>query len=84
MTVKYDSDLKSYDQGSSVWKLDQTPRSRSLGQQLWYGMKGLVKRNASVIYESPFSSGSKVMTKVNIFEKLVKFQGIVANYGMVW
>ena len=41
----------------------------SLGQKLWYGVKGLVTRNTHVKYESPISHGSQVMTKVKIFEK---------------
>ena len=36
----------------------QSSRSRSLGQKLWYDMKGLVTRNTHVKYESPVSHGS--------------------------
>ena len=50
-------------------KVGQTLRSRSLGQKLWYDMKGLVTRNTHVKYESPASYGSLVMTKVKVFEK---------------
>ena len=38
-------------------------------------MKGLVTRNTYVQYESPVSSGKKVMSKVNVFQKKVKLQG---------
>ena len=34
-------------------KIGQTSRSRSLGQKLWYDVKGLVSRNTYVKYESP-------------------------------
>ena len=47
-------------------------------------MKGLVARNAHVQYESPGSSGLKVMAKVKVFEQKVKLQGHeVKNYGMM-
>ena len=36
-------------------KVDQTSRSRLLGQKLWYDVKGLVPRNTHVNYESPVS-----------------------------
>ena len=48
----------SYEQGSSFWKVGQTSRSRSLGQKLWYDVKGLVTRNTHVKYESLVSHGS--------------------------
>ena len=32
-------------------------------------MKGLVTRNAHVQYESPITSGLKVMAKVKVFQK---------------
>ena len=35
-------------------------RSRSLGQKLWYGVKGLVTRNTHVKYESPICNGSQL------------------------
>ena len=38
--------------------------SRSRGQKLWYHVKGLVTMNTHVQYESPMSSGKKVMAKV--------------------
>ena len=38
-------------------------------------MKGLVTRNTYVKYESPITSGKKVMTKVKVFQKKVKLQG---------
>ena len=47
-------------------------------------MKGLVKRNTHVQYESPITSGKKVMFKVKVFQKYVKFQGQgneVKNYS---
>ena len=43
--------------------------------KLWYDVKGLVTRNTHVKYERFVSHGSFVMTKVKIFEKLVKYQG---------
>ena len=50
-------------------KVGQTSRSRSLGQKLWYFVKGLVKRNKHVQYESSMSSGKKVIAKVKVFLK---------------
>ena len=47
----------------------QSSRSRSLDKKLWYGVKGLVRRNTHVKYESPVSYRSLVMTKVKVFEK---------------
>ena len=41
--------------------------SRSQGQKLWYQVKGLVTRNTHVQYESPITSGLKVMAKVQVF-----------------
>ena len=43
-------------------------RSRSQGQKLWYHVKGLVTRNTPVQYESPITSGKKVMAKVKVFK----------------
>ena len=43
--------------------------SRSQGQNLWYHVKGLLKRNTHVQYESPTSSSLKVMAKVKVFRK---------------
>jgi hypothetical protein len=37
-------------------------------------MKGLARRNIHVKYESPTTNQSKVMTKIEVFEK-VKLQG---------
>ena len=42
-------------------------RSRSRGQKLWYHVKGLATRNTHVQYESPITSGKKVMAKVKVF-----------------
>ena len=39
----------------------------SLGQNLWYGAKGLVTRNTHVKYESSIFNGLKVMAKVKVF-----------------
>ena len=50
-------------------KVGQTSRSRSQGQKLWYHVKGLVTRNTHVKYQSPITSGKKVMAKVKVFEK---------------
>ena len=41
--------------------------SRSQGKNLWYHVKGLVTSNACVQYESPITSGKKVMAKVKVF-----------------
>ena len=49
--------------------------TRSLNKKLYYGVKGLIRRNTHVKYESPVSYGSLVMTKVEVFEKKVKLQG---------
>ena len=43
--------------------------STSQGQKLWYHVKGLVTRNKHVQYESPITSGLKVMAKVKVFQK---------------
>ena len=43
--------------------------SRSLCQQLWYDVKGIVTGNTHVKYESPAYYDSLVMTKVKVFEK---------------
>ena len=50
-------------------KVSQTSRSRSLGEKLWYDVKGLVTKNAHTQYESPRSSGLQVMAKVKVFKK---------------
>ena len=50
-------------------KVGQTSRSRSQGQKLWFHLKGLVTRNTHVQYESPITSGLKVMAKVKVFQK---------------
>ena len=66
------------------FKRSQTSRSRSGGQKLQYHVKGLVTRNTHVHYESPISSGKKVMAKVKVFQKKVKLQGEgqeVKNYS---
>ena len=39
----------------------------SQGQKSRYRVKGLVTRNTHVQYESPISSGKKVMAKVKVF-----------------
>ena len=44
--------------------------SRSLGQNLWYLVKGLIIRNAYVKYESCIYTGSEVMVKVKAFVHL--------------
>ena len=36
---------------------------------LRYHVKGIVTRNTHVQYESPISSGKKVMAKVRVFQK---------------
>ena len=36
-------------------------------KKLWYQVKGLDTRNTHVQYESPISSGKKVMAKVKVF-----------------
>ena len=49
------------------FKVGQSSRSRSRGQNLWYNVKGLVTRNTHVQYESPITSRKKVMAKVKVF-----------------
>ena len=39
------------------------------GQKLWCHVKGLVIRNTHVQYESPITSGKKVMAKVKVYQK---------------
>ena len=51
-------------------KVGQTSRSRSQGEKIWYHVKGLVTRNTHVQYESPITSGKKVMAKVNVVYKV--------------
>ena len=41
----------------------------SQGQKVWYRVKGDVTRNTHVQYESPITSGLKVMAKVKVFKK---------------
>ena len=48
-------------------KVGQTSRSKSLGQKLWYIVKGLVTGNTHVQYESPITSGKKIIAKVTVF-----------------
>ena len=48
-------------------KVGQTSRSRSQDQKLRCHVKGLVTRNTHVQYESPVTSGKKVMAKVKVF-----------------
>ena len=38
-------------------------------QKLRYHVKGLVTKNTHVQYESPITSGKKVMAKVKVFKK---------------
>ena len=71
MQVKYESLIYT---GSKVmakvkvfWTVGQTSRSRTLGETLWYGVKGLVTRNVHVKYESLIYTGSKVTAKVKVF-----------------
>ena len=58
-----------------VSEVGQTSRSMLRGKKLLSHVKGLVTRNTYVRYESPISSGKKVMSKVNVFRKEVKLQG---------
>ena len=55
-------------------KVGQTSRSKSTGQKLRYGVKGLVTRNTHVKYESPTSYGSLVMPKVKDFKSRSNFK----------
>ena len=51
-------------------------KSRSRGQNSWYGQKGLATRNTYLYYESLISLGSKVIDKVKFFfQKQVKGHG---------
>ena len=54
----------------SFSQVGQTSRSRSRGKKIWYHVKGLVTRNTHVQYESPISSGFKVMSQVKVFSKV--------------
>ena len=58
-------------------KVGQKSRSRSQGQNFWYGQKGLATRKTYMYlyYESLISLGSKVIAKVKFFQKYVKSQG---------
>ena len=55
--------------------MGQTPRSRSQGKKSWYPQKGLITRNTQVKYQSSCNHGSKIISKVKVFKKWVKFQG---------
>ena len=44
-------------------------KSRSQGQNSWYGQKGLATRNTHLYYESLISLGSKVIAKAKFFQK---------------
>ena len=48
--------------------------SRSQGHKLRYHVKGLLTRKTHVQYESPISSGKKVMAKVKVFQNYIKLQ----------
>ena len=48
-------------QGQSFSQVDQTSRSRSQGQILWYHVKGIGTRNTHVQYESSITSGLKAL-----------------------
>ena len=50
-------------------KVGQTSRSRPQGQKLWHHVKGLVISNTHMQYESPITSGKKVMAKVKFVQK---------------
>ena len=55
--------------------------------KLRYHVKGLITRNTHVQYESPISSGKKVMAKVKVSQKKVTLQGQgheVKKYGTMW
>ena len=57
------------------------------GTKLRYNGKGIVSRNTHVQYESPFTFGKKVLTKVKVFKEWVKLQGQgheVKNYSTMW
>ena len=73
--------FESYGQGYSFSKVGQTSSSRSQNQKLWCHVKGLVIRDKHVQYESPITSGLKVMTKVKFFKSrsLFKVKVIRAN-----
>ena len=55
--------------GLSFSKVGQTSRSRSRGQKSQYHVKGFVAKNTHVQYESPNTSGKKVMANVKVFQK---------------
>ena len=64
----------SLNSSQSFSKVGQSSRSRSQGQKLWYRVKGLVTRNTQVQYESPITSGLKVMAKVKVFQSRSNFK----------
>ena len=49
--------------------IGQTSRSRSQAKKLWYHVKVIVIRNTHVQYESPITSGLKIMAKCKAFLK---------------
>ena len=49
------------------FKVGQTSMSRSQGRKLRYHVKGIVTWNTHMQYESPITSGLKVMAKVKVF-----------------
>ena len=61
------SGLKVMAKVKVFFKVGQTSRSRSLGQKLWYHVKGLVTRNTHMKYERCITSGLEVMAKVKVF-----------------
>ena len=44
----------------------------SQGKKIWCQVKDLIIRNTDMPYESPISSGLKVMTKVEVFKRRLK------------
>ena len=61
--------------------------SKLQGPKLLCHLKGLFTSNTNLQYFSGICFALKVMTNVQVFEKLVKLQGQghkVKNYGTVW
>ena len=58
-----------------LWPRLQFFKSRSnfkvkvMRSKLWCHVKGFVTRNTHVQYESPITSGKRVMAKVKVFQK---------------
>ena len=52
--------------------------------KLWYHVKGLVTKNTHVQYESPITSGKKVMAKVKVFSKVGQTSRSMSRGQKLW